>query len=170
MTSEKQIKANQANAKLSTGPQIGKSITCFNALKRGLFNEKLVLLDDEDEQALITLEQSLHEEFKPSSATERILVAKMISTLWRLNRAIKAETEMIDLGRLGWISGKKSSLGEKFDNDYAQKNTILKNQKYLTSIDRQYYRAKHELERMQEAKKGNQRVLPPIVIDVLGSD
>lgn len=48
MTTDKQIKANQANAKKSTGATSneGKAVIAGNAIKHGLFAKRLILPDE----------------------------------------------------------------------------------------------------------------------------
>lgn len=88
MTSLKQIAANRLNARKSTGPRTerGKQRSRQNALRHGLTAETVisVLEDAADYQAL---EASIMADHQPHSATDRELVCRLVSVLWRLRRA-----------------------------------------------------------------------------------
>ena len=66
MASEKQLVANRANAKRSTGPktETGKALSRMNAHKHGLTAETIVFRD-EDPKAFDTLRAELEEEYNP---------------------------------------------------------------------------------------------------------
>jgi hypothetical protein len=93
MTSFKQIAANRLNARKSTGPRtaLGKQRSRCNALRHGLTSETVVsaLECAADCRAL---EASLLAEHNPRTATERELVLRLASVLWRLRRATSVET------------------------------------------------------------------------------
>ena len=73
--SEKQLKANRANAKKSTGPKSrrGKEISSQNAVKHGVY-AKAVVIDSpsykEDQGAYEALVESLHKEFEPETVLQ----------------------------------------------------------------------------------------------------
>jgi hypothetical protein len=98
MTTLKQITANRVNALKSTGPRTpnGKHRSRQNALRHGLTAETVItaLEDAADYQAL---EASIMAEHQPRSATERELVARLASMLWRLRRATSIETGLFQI-------------------------------------------------------------------------
>ena len=84
MTTEKQIKANQANSKKSTGAKSdeGKAVIASNALKHGLFAQRLILPDenmDEYAQLIHGLVSSLN----PVGTLEQLLVEKIAVATWK---------------------------------------------------------------------------------------
>jgi hypothetical protein len=93
MTSFKQIAANRLNARKSTWPRtaLGKQRSRCNALSHGLTAETVItaLERTADYRAL---EASLVAEHNPRTATERDLVLRLASVLWRLRRATSIET------------------------------------------------------------------------------
>lgn len=98
MTSDKQVKANQANSKKSTGAKTpeGKTAVSTNALKHGLFSSRLILPTesiDEYHQLLDDLIASLH----PYGSFELMLVEKIAVAAWRQLRLARAETASIEL-------------------------------------------------------------------------
>jgi hypothetical protein len=98
MTSLKQIAANRLNALKSTGPRSadGKLRSRQNALRHGLTAETVItaLEHAADYQAL---ETSIMADYQPRSATERELVARLASVLWRLRRATSIETGLFQI-------------------------------------------------------------------------
>jgi hypothetical protein len=98
MTSVKQIEANRLNALKSTGPRTaeGKQQSRQNALCHGLTAETVITAletaaDYEAFQTTIVLE------YQPRSATERELVFRLTSLLWRLRRATSIETGLFQI-------------------------------------------------------------------------
>jgi len=96
MATPAQIRANRANAQLSTGPrsEAGRQITRFNALKHGLAAKELVI-PGEDPAALDALRADLIAEHQPAGPTEALLVEELAVCWWRLQRARKEETSMV---------------------------------------------------------------------------
>jgi len=92
MTSQRQIEANRANAKHSTGPKSteGRSVAAKNAIKHGLLAQDAVLPDENYEDNLSLL-SGLTEEFQPSGVIETSCVGKIANSLWRLERIGRLE-------------------------------------------------------------------------------
>lgn len=92
MTTERQIDANRSNAKLSTGPRTpdGKGASKWNALKHGLRAETAIIPGegagayDEFRRALVT-------ELTPVGELEAVLVDRIVSLAWRLQRTGRVE-------------------------------------------------------------------------------
>src|SRR5829696_2386194 len=87
MTSDEQAHANRRNALKSTGPKTpeGKATVRFNALRHGLLTRD-VLLPGEDEAPLKELSERLRDALQPVGARESLLVNRIISSTWRLQR------------------------------------------------------------------------------------
>ena len=183
MVSEKQLIANQQNAKLGgvKTPE-GKAISKMNALKHGLLTKE-VLLEGESEGALIELGRAIRKELKPLGELELLLVERIISGFWRLKRALRVERAMMEYENL-WA--KKAFLEEEemaytyeklpkkdreeLSNARMIRNTIVNDGterllRYETTIERQIYKALHELIRLQMARKG-QKPPAPLAVDV----
>ena len=96
--SNRQLAANRANSKLSTGPATsrGKDASCQNAVRHGLFSARL-LLTDESGSEFRSLHQDLQVALRPSDAIENALVERIAVTLWRQRRLVGAETSTIEL-------------------------------------------------------------------------
>jgi hypothetical protein len=90
-SSPARIAANQANAKLSTGPSpAGIAASCQNHTIHGLArhsNGTFKLLTSEDPIGFEAFKQSLLNEHVPTSPTEVILVTAMVESSWLAQRA-----------------------------------------------------------------------------------
>jgi hypothetical protein len=100
MASEKQVVANRANAKRSTGPKTaaGKALSRGNAYKHGLTAETIVI-GDEDPQAFDRIRADLWEEYNPRLGIESELVERMAVLMWRLRRIPVFEAALIEARR-----------------------------------------------------------------------
>src|SRR5688500_14060020 len=98
MTSIKQILANRINAQKSTGPRTleGKQQSRCNALRHGLTAETVItaLESAADYRAF---EASILAEHNPRTMTERELVTRLASLLWRLRRSTSIETGLFQM-------------------------------------------------------------------------
>ncbi len=173
MTSEKQIQANQRNARKSTGPNTpeGKAAARYNATKHGLLAEE-VLLPGEDAETLKALGQSLRGELQPVGELEDLLVDRIIAAHWRLRRLGRVEAGIfefeISAASSTSIAGKTNTiaLGLSFIRDGNGANAFSKLSRYETTIERSLYKALHELQRLQAARRTERGVPPPAAIDV----
>ena len=98
MTSFRQIEANRANARKSTGPTTkeGKQRSRCNAIRHGLTAETVIgaLEDAEDYHAF---EQAIIADYDAQSTVERELVRRLAGALWRLRRATTMETGLFEI-------------------------------------------------------------------------
>lgn len=98
MTSFKQIVANRLNALKSTGPRSaeGKQLSRQNAVRHGLTAETVIaaLENAADYQAF---EASIALDYRTRTATDRELVARLASVLWRLRRSTRIETGLFQI-------------------------------------------------------------------------
>jgi hypothetical protein len=98
MATEKQILANQQNAKHSTGPRTesGKRRSRRNAIRHGLTAETVIdtLEDSADYRAF---ERAIKSDYSPQTAIESQLVSRLASLLWRLRRAVIVESGLLNM-------------------------------------------------------------------------
>jgi hypothetical protein len=98
MTSLKQIEANRLNARKSTGPRTeeGKQRSSQNALRHGLTAETVIsaLECAADYQAF---EAQIALDYQPRSSTDRELISRLASLLWRLRRSTSIETGLFQI-------------------------------------------------------------------------
>jgi hypothetical protein len=116
MSSEKQIAANRANARRSTGPNTsaGKARSRRNAWKHGLTAEKVVI-PGEDAQELEAIRQELWEEYQPLPGMESLFVERLVHYAWCIRRAIVWEAALLGgwprcPGKLGYSDGNALSI------------------------------------------------------------
>ena len=97
MASEKQLAANRANAKKSTGPRgpEGKARSRLNSWKHGLTAKTLIIVG-EDADDFDELRAELMDDHDPQSALECELVERLAGILWRLRRVPFFEAAIID--------------------------------------------------------------------------
>jgi hypothetical protein len=174
MTSEKQAQANRRNARKSTGPKTpeGKAAIRHNALKHGLLAQE-VLIFGEDEDELISLTERMRNTLKPEGDLEELLVEQIVAASWRLRRLRHVEDGIFDV--MFYTSPPNlpdheshpaptytSSLGQSFIQDANSFNAFSKLSRYETTIGRSLYKALHELERLQAARRAEGDVPPPL--------
>jgi hypothetical protein len=97
VTSFKQIAANRANARRSTGPttEEGKQRSRCNAVRHGLTAETVIgTLEDAADYA--AFEAAVTADYDAQSAVERELILRLASLLWRLRRATSIETGLFE--------------------------------------------------------------------------
>ena len=162
MATTKQIAANRRNALKSTGPKTpkGKAIVALNATKHGLLSRE-VLLPEEDEAALVQLGQRLRAQLQPIGELEILLVDRIVSSAWRLRRALAVEVGVTQDRRFDYRR-KDEGTGGAF---VRASDTYVKLSRYEATIERGLYRALHELQRLQAARAGED-VPVPAVLDV----
>jgi hypothetical protein len=149
MATERQIQANRANAKRSTGPvtEKGKQASSQNALRHGQLSSSVVL-KAESPTLFDQLFSSLIEEFQPRTANETALVETMAVARWRLMRNWTIQTALLEVEIVNQDpeAGNApilAALAFKSLADSSRSLHLL--QRYETSLDRQYSRALNNL-------------------------
>jgi len=161
MTSEKQIVANKTNALKSTGPRSlsGKNKAHQNSLKHGLLSRDLVIRD-EDPKEWAAMINDLFNTLQPEGIMEGLLVEKIGAALWRLRRVISAEG--CALKGNGW-AGRLEELQDVYNS-----SAIASISRYESGMERNFYKALHELQRMQAMRLGG-LALAPVAVDIHGA-
>ena len=164
MATRKQRAANRRNAQLSTGPITpeGKAAVRLNALKHGLTAEDAVIFG-EDEEAFNDLRDSFLDHLQPVGPLEAALVRQIITAQWRLARCRKLETGFFELGLIDHKENlevdyngltNKDKLAHVFRRDACPTPSVLGTlSRYEVRIERAFYRALHELQRLQAARQ-----------------
>jgi hypothetical protein len=117
MATEKQILANQQNAKHSTGPrtEAGKRRSRRNAIRHGLTAETVIdILEDAAEYR--AFERAIKSDYSPQTAIEGQLVSRLASLLWRLRRAVIVESGLLKM-QAEAIQGPCSRPTGEYDED-----------------------------------------------------
>ena len=97
-----QIAANRRNAQKSTGPKTarGRAIAKMNALKHGMLGKDVLVRGrhaSESQREFRSLLAQFREHLAPVGPLEEMLVDQIVTTHWRLRRAVKAEAGAIAL-------------------------------------------------------------------------
>ena len=156
MATTRQIQANRANAKRSTGPvtEAGKRASSQNATRHGLLSGCIVL-KSESTELWEELLASLVAEFQPSTANEIILVETMAAARWRAVRICMLQTATLEV--------QASEQDPEAGSDPVQAATAFGKladssqalhllQRYETALDRQYSRALNNLRKVRADK------------------
>lgn len=121
MTTAKQVKANQANSKKSTGATSdeGKAVIATNALKHGLFAQRLILSDENmDEYAQLI--HGLVISLSPVGTLEQLLVEKIAVATWKQLRLTRAESATIELDRRMELHPNRNMISKAIGRTYDQ--------------------------------------------------
>src|SRR5215831_6006563 len=124
MVSSKQLQANRANARRSTGPRTitGKAHSRLNSRKHGLTAKTLIIVGEcaDDFEAL---RSELVEQYDPRSPLEIELVEPLAGILWRLRRVPLFEAAIVDARHAGlerWQLNRIYSSSEEGDDEDEQ--------------------------------------------------
>lgn len=176
--SNKQLEANKRNAKLGgVKTDKGKAVSRLNATKHSVLGS--VMAEQEANDALI-IKARLTKEFDPQSTIEEILIDRL--TVWyvRLQRAVKAEAEQIKKIHDPDIVETTGSFdlpdfGVKTEVVHRGYTPKVKNEdiellgktylRYEGTIEGKFYKALHELQRVQAARRGD-TIPPTLEVDV----
>jgi hypothetical protein len=98
----KQLAANRQNAQKSSGPKTpeGRAVSKMNALKHGILSKEVLVRGfnrKESGRELAALHQRFWQELDPVGPVEEMLVDQIVTTHWRLRRALTAESGEIAL-------------------------------------------------------------------------
>ena len=98
MTTEAQIKANQENAKKSTGPTSieGKKRSSMNAFTHGILSS-ITALPGEDESFMQNLREDIMATYQPQDTMERFLVDRIYIGIVRQIRLCEAEAAKLKM-------------------------------------------------------------------------
>ena len=154
MATDKQIAANQLNALKSTGPKTpeGRAAVRLNGVKHGLYAETLVL-PGESESDFTSLLESYEAEHQPATPTEEALVQQLTMAMWRLRRLYHAEAALFAKERkyFAKLNSEKQLDGHTLTGMAinANQDTVSTFRRQEASLERTFYRAMHELQRLR---------------------
>ena len=107
---------------------------------------------------------------------EDLLVEQIVATQWRLRRMRRVEAGVFDwesssaarsaANSLRPLPEGTSMVGLSFIRDANSSNAFSKLSRYETGIERSLYKALHELQRLQAARRAEDNVSPPLAVDV----
>lgn len=169
--SEKQLEANRKNGlRGGVKTEEGKEKVRLNALKHGLLSQE-VCLENENKEALQELVSNLFLTIQPEGELEKILLDRIVSGVWRLRRMLVIERSIFELKKtlqMHSLTYGDEQVEKAEIRDMLKDDLFERLMRYETTIERGIYRALHELQRLQAARKG-QAVNLPIAVDVQGA-
>ena len=153
MTTKKQIEANQQNAQKSTGPKTleGKSISCRNATKHGLYAKPSYLIPDDDPIEFKNLIRRYLEAYNPVGILEEEEFKCLIEYKWRLMRLNKVESELFQ--SFSFYEGEDRGVGTAFAQDAYQGNAFSKLSVCEERIYSKFRKSEVRLRNLQNKRK-----------------
>jgi len=164
--SDKQLKANQQNAKLGgVKTEEGKAVVKFNALTHGILRQTLTAYEKD---FYLEIYADLVKQYEPATIFEKILIERITVYYLKLFRVQRAETEYMKstmdphISRSTGFPNLNELLREEVVNEgYIPQITDENIQKladvygrYEVTLENRLYKAFHELERAIAARKG----------------
>jgi hypothetical protein len=149
--------ANQANAQLSTGPITaeGKAIASQNSTKHGLTSTKVVV-PGESQEEFDNFREGILESLDPQSPFETELADRVVAAMWRLKRFHRLENAFF-ADRINAIQNEMGiedpdAAGAMLFTDPQQMKRMSLFLRYMTGTQREYSKAKSELEKEQKRR------------------
>ena len=151
MATKRQIEANRANAKKSTGPRTlnGKQVSSQNSRKTGIFC-KQALLPEEDGEEFARLRAEYYDEWTPLGATERLLVERLVVLAWRMARCSRDESGMIDA--LRYLPKGKGGIAAAYLRDARNGDSLGRVVNTEAASFKSYTATIHTLQKLQETR------------------
>ena len=136
-------------SQISTGPRTdaGKAISSMNSLKHGLTSRRVVL-PGEDQAEFDRLHNQLLSDHAPVGALETELVAEIAACLWRLQRARRYESTILETSSFELFVSHTQAKGFE---------TLLR---YMSAIERQLNRAIVRLRDTQTQRRKSETTQP----------
>jgi hypothetical protein len=165
MATEKQIAANRANAKRSTGPitEKGKQASSQNALRHGQLSS-CVVLKAESVPVFDVLLNTLIEEFQPRGENELALIESMAVARWKLTRNWTLHTALLEVETVKQDPNAGSPpviTALAFKNLADSSHSLHLLHRYEVAFDRQYSRALNNLLKVRAARNAELIDNPP---------
>jgi len=164
LVSVKKLEANRQNSKKSTGPRTpaGKQRSRLNALKHGILAKAVVIQGGPGRERRAEFDQLLlafWQHYAPQGPIEEMLVERMATLKWRLARVYRSERGEI-------ASNLALDPDEVSESDYLPGSMVSDRLvRYETMLERAFYRALTELERLQRSRRVSPQSAPT---DALG--
>ena len=144
------VVTNRTNAQHSTGPKTpeGKAASSQNAARHHL-TSKQVVIPGEDPAEYDAHRTSLIADLKPANAVESDLVEELAAGSWRLKRAHRIETAILTEIAAG-SPDPDAAIAKSFLERPKELDRLVR---YMTSIERAYWRVFKKLEAIQRARR-----------------
>ncbi len=112
----------------------------------------MISTEKDEAQTILSL---LLAEYEPHGVTEDLLLEPMVIAYMRMQRAIQAEKAFLTQGFMMPMIRYTSEETDSIQVGNSEYETLDKTYvRYITACERQFYRALHELQRVQSLRKG----------------
>jgi hypothetical protein len=115
----------------------------------------MTVVDFEEERELVAFGRRMRAELAPVGELELALADRLVSLAWRIRRLTGIEGELLEAGN------SDRQPGCAFGGYAGEK--LLRLNRYETTLDRQFYRTLHELQRLQATLRGEAVPMPEAV-------
>ncbi len=152
---DKKAETNRENAKKSTGPKsdAGKAASSKNRLSHGLCSEDL-LVGNETASEFNQLLASIRKAYDPATEEEKILTDQVAQALWRYNRALRVESEVISEAMADQSRFPKEEPCLMSEFALADRTMPVERvNRYVVSFERTYLRAVKLLQLTQKTRR-----------------
>jgi hypothetical protein len=168
MATKKQARANQENARRSTGPRTadGKAKSSQNAIKHGLLAQVTVLPDEnlDDFEFLVS---ELEDQFQPQTVVEWNLLRQLADAEWRMRRvpcleaalfAAKIHETARDYDNFpeqlpeDAAEADRVIIGAATESDASNGDTFSKLSRYEARLSHRYFKALEHLRQIQDRR------------------
>jgi len=148
MSTQKQITANRANARKSSGPKSkkGKAASAGNARRHSIFRA-IANLTGQDRRDFTRLAREYRNQLRPSDPIEEDYVRQFVEARWRLLMCRKTEAGFFDEAADRYLSQPEKSDERLFNRAFARailddpSNCLIKLVRYEQTIRRGFDRA-----------------------------
>ena len=147
-----QSAASRTNARRSTGPTTpeGKARAAQNALTYGMRSAELSFLPTDDRARFDLLDASIRAHFQPANPLEAALCARMVTALWRTERAEDLERNFWTALPEGVRPGHRLTQLHVLTHYLTRPHTLPTILRYLAESDRAFARALRHLEQVRQ--------------------
>jgi hypothetical protein len=140
--------------------EAGKQAVRANAIRHGLTSHLHIVLEGEDQQFFDELRDSLLADYAPATTQETLLVHQIAEHYWRLLRARNMETASLSASTQAFeiefnmpAEGQPGADPSHVALAYSQHDKLFARLgRYETTIERSYYRAIRELQKLQSSR------------------
>jgi hypothetical protein len=163
LLSDRQLRANNANAQLSTGPRTeeGKQVSRLNGLRHGLTGQVSIMTED-NRREHDAFCNPITARLNPDGPLELQLANMIAHDYWRLNRFQSIEDGIFAMGH-GHTANQIDTGAEQADVLLSEATTFLRKSKeilnitlYESRINRNLKKNMEELRRLQTERKAQQ--------------
>jgi len=151
----KKAETNRANAQKSTGPKsaAGKAASSKNRLSHGLCSQDLLVANETAEE-FDHLLASIRNAYQPATEEEKILTDQVAQSLWRYNRALRVESEVINDTMADESKLPKATPSMMIEFALSDRTLPVERvNRYVVSFERSYLRAVKLLQLTQKTRR-----------------